>query len=1066
MKKVLSIMLIILVVFSSMPMTVFGAGNQDNSNDEFTYALSEDNAIITGYNGSDLFVDIPSEIDGHSVTEISSTTFKNDNSIVGIEIPNGVTTIGQGAFKNCLKAQYISLPATLKNIDTNTLTSNDDCVYIVERNSDAEKFVTENDMNYKKRFASDKVSESGQDDNISYRYNNLTSSLYVYGEGEIKNYNSDNQPWKNYKSTAKSIDLFDGITSIGNYAFYNFTSVTPEVTIPSSVEKIGNSAFDCCTSLKKITIPDNVKIIGNRAFGSCTSVTEIELGTGLIQLGTDYRDYNNPFYYMTGVKKITFNSEKVPTTPCADTFEYMNNLETVYVPAKSYSQYVERFSSYINNAKFVLLNDDTDFIIEDGVLKLYQGNDANIVIPSDVTEIGPSAFRNNASIKTVEFSSNVEKISNNAFMGCTSLKSVALNNKLTTISYSSFNSCSALKEITIPDSVETIGDYAFYKCTSLSNELVIPSSVKTIGDYAFAEDNKITSVTIKGNEEGTTIGNYSFQNATGIKTLDLGNVTSIGTNAFNNCASLSGKLTIPDSVKTLNSYAFSSCKNINEIEFSKNLEVIGYESFANCTSLKKITIPDNIKTIENCAFENCSAVTEIELGKGLTQLGTSNGYYYNPFYNMTSVKKITFNTEKVPTTPCADTFEYMNNLETVYVPVDGYSDYVTRFSPYINNARIVMISDSDFVIKDGVLLQYSGTDTDVVIPDDVTVQVLTQAREHIIKRTFEALKGVKNAIVHVYNSTSVAQRQQVFRKSKEEIKQIAIDGAKLLKDLTEQAGANYRFEYSPESFTGTEPEFALEVCNAVLDVWQPTSDRNAIINLPATVQMSMPHVYASQIAYISQNLKYRENVVLSLHPHNDRGTGVADSEMGLLAGADRIEGTLFGNGERTGNADIITIAMNMFALGVDPKLDFSNMPEIIEMYERVTRMHVYERQPYAGKLVFAAFSGSHQDAIAKGMKWREENDEPHWTVPYLLIDPQDVGRQYDADVIRINSQSGKGGVAYVMEQKYGLNMPKKMREDFGYCVKGVSDHKHKELMPEEIYQIFQDNYVNVEEPYK
>ena len=353
-----------------------------------------------------------------------------------------------------------------------------------------------------------------------------------------------------------------------------------------------------------------------------------------------------------------------------------------------------------------------------------------------------------------------------------------------------------------------------------------------------------------------------------------------------------------------------------------------------------------------------------------------------------------------------------------------------------------------------------------LIPDDVTVQVLTQAREHIIKKTFEALKGVKNAIVHVYNSTSVAQRQQVFKKSKEEIKQIAIDGAKLLKTLTEEAGANYRFEYSPESFTGTEPEFALEVCNAVLDIWQPTSERKAIINLPATVQMSMPHVYASQIAYISQNLKYRENVVLSLHPHNDRGTGVADSEMGLLAGADRIEGTLFGNGERTGNADIITIAMNMFALGVDPKLDFSNMPEIIEMYERVTRMHVYERQPYAGKLVFAAFSGSHQDAIAKGMKWREDNDEPHWTVPYLLIDPKDVGRQYDADVIRINSQSGKGGVAYVMEQKYGLDMPKKMREDFGYCVKGVSDHQHKELMPEEIYQIFQDNYVNVEVPYK
>ena len=353
-----------------------------------------------------------------------------------------------------------------------------------------------------------------------------------------------------------------------------------------------------------------------------------------------------------------------------------------------------------------------------------------------------------------------------------------------------------------------------------------------------------------------------------------------------------------------------------------------------------------------------------------------------------------------------------------------------------------------------------------LIPDDVTVQVLTQAREHIIKRTFEALDGVKNAIVHVYNSTSVAQRQQVFRKSKDEIKKIAVDGAIMLKELTEQAKANYRFEYSPESFTGTEPEYALEVCNAVLDIWKPQSDRKAIINLPATVQMSMPHVYASQVAYISQNLKYRDNVVLSLHPHNDRGTGVADSEMGLLAGADRIEGTLFGNGERTGNVDIITVAMNMFALGVDPKLDFSNMTQLIDMYEKVTRMHVYDRQPYSGKLVFAAFSGSHQDAIAKGMKWREEKNEPHWTVPYLLIDPEDVGRHYDADVIRINSQSGKGGVAYVMEQNYGLDMPKKMREDFGYCVKSVSDHKHKELMPDEIYQIFQDTYVNVEEPYK
>lgn len=352
-----------------------------------------------------------------------------------------------------------------------------------------------------------------------------------------------------------------------------------------------------------------------------------------------------------------------------------------------------------------------------------------------------------------------------------------------------------------------------------------------------------------------------------------------------------------------------------------------------------------------------------------------------------------------------------------------------------------------------------------LIPDDVTIQVLTQAREHIIKKTFDALEGVKNAIIHVYNSTSVAQRQQVFQKSKEEIKQIAVDGATLLKDLTQKANANYRFEYSPESFTGTEIDFALEVCNAVLDVWQPTKDNKAIINLPATVQMSMPHVYASQVAYMSQNLKYRKNVVLSIHPHNDRGTGVADAEMGILAGADRIEGTLFGNGERTGNADIITIAMNMFALGIDPKLDFSQMPQIIEMYERVTRMNVYDRQPYTGKLVFAAFSGSHQDAIAKGMNWRKTHNETIWNVPYLLIDPKDVGRQYDADVIRINSQSGKGGVAYILEQNYGINMPKTMREDFGYFIKNISDKQHKELMPIEIYQCFKDNYVNVTTPY-
>ena len=353
---------------------------------------------------------------------------------------------------------------------------------------------------------------------------------------------------------------------------------------------------------------------------------------------------------------------------------------------------------------------------------------------------------------------------------------------------------------------------------------------------------------------------------------------------------------------------------------------------------------------------------------------------------------------------------------------------------------------------------------DDLIPDDVTVQVLTQAREHIIKKTFDALDGVKNAIVHVYNSTSVPQREQVFHKSKEEVKEIAVEGANLLAELTAKAGADYRFEYSPESFTGTEPEYALEVCNAVLDVWQPKADRPAIINIPVTVQLSMPHVYGMQVAYISQNLKYRDAVKLSLHPHNDRGCGVADSELGLLAGAERIEGTLFGNGERTGNADIVTLAMNLFALGVDPELDFSNMPALVELYERVTRMSVHARQPYAGELVFAAFSGSHQDAIAKGMKWREEKQPKFWNVPYLYIDPKDVGREYDGDVIRINSQSGKGGVGYLLEQKFGLDLPKKMREDLSYFVKGVSDRGHRELLPEEVHELFQKEYVNVDAP--
>ena len=303
---------------------------------------------------------------------------------------------------------------------------------------------------------------------------------------------------------------------------------------------------------------------------------------------------------------------------------------------------------------------------------------------------------------------------------------------------------------------------------------------------------------------------------------------------------------------------------------------------------------------------------------------------------------------------------------------------------------------------------------DDLIPDDVTIQVLTQAREHIIRKTFEALEGAKKAVVHVYNSTSLAQREQVFKKSKEEILQIAVDGAALLKKLTDETNGNYLFEYSPESFTGTEPEYALEVCNAVLDVWKPTPEKKAIINLPVTVQHSLPHVYASQIEYMCENMNYRENVVVSLHPHNDRGCGVADAELGLLAGADRIEGTLFGNGERTGNVDIVTLAMNMYSQGVDPGLDFSDMPHVCECYEKYTGMRIDERSPYSGALVFAAFSGSHQDAIAKGMHWLEEKQPPHWTIPYLPIDPKDVGRSYDADVIRINSQSGKGGVGYIL----------------------------------------------------
>ena len=353
-----------------------------------------------------------------------------------------------------------------------------------------------------------------------------------------------------------------------------------------------------------------------------------------------------------------------------------------------------------------------------------------------------------------------------------------------------------------------------------------------------------------------------------------------------------------------------------------------------------------------------------------------------------------------------------------------------------------------------------------LIPNDVKIQVLTQARPHIIKRTFEALKGVKSAIVHVYNSTSFAQREQVFKKSKEEIIELAIDGAKLVYDMAKNSDSDITFEYSPESFTGTEPDFALEIINQVLDVFKPTIDKKAIINLPVTVEMSLPHIYASQVEYIVKNIKYRDSVVISLHPHNDRGTAIADAELGLLAGADRIEGTLFGNGERTGNVDIVTLAMNMYSHGVDPDLNFENMSAICSLYENVTGMSIPPRQPYAGELVFAAFSGSHQDAIAKGMAYRNNSLDDKWCVPYLPIDPMDVGREYSVNVIRINSQSGKGGISYVLSHNYGYDIPQNMREEIGYMIKDISDKAHRELSNNEVFTAFSSQYINRNERLK
>lgn len=352
-----------------------------------------------------------------------------------------------------------------------------------------------------------------------------------------------------------------------------------------------------------------------------------------------------------------------------------------------------------------------------------------------------------------------------------------------------------------------------------------------------------------------------------------------------------------------------------------------------------------------------------------------------------------------------------------------------------------------------------------MIPDDVWIQVLTQSRPHIIKKTFEAIKGAKNVVVHLYNSTSFAQRQQVFRMSEDEIVDIAVSGAKTFDEYAaKMPETNFRFEYSPESFTGTEMEFALRICNEVIDVWKPRPDRKVIINLPSTVEMSMPHVYAQQIEYMSKNLHDRENVIVSIHPHNDRGTAVAAGELALLAGGDRIEGTLFGNGERTGNVDIITMSMNLFTHGVDPELDFSDMPKIVQFYEHLTGMSVGYRQPYSGQLVFAAFSGSHQDAISKGMKFREETQQHQWTVPYLPLDPHDVNREYETDVIRINSQSGKGGISYILEHNFGYTLPKEMAAEVGYFIKEISDHAHKELTPAEILVSFQHEYQNKDMP--
>ncbi|MCC8016801.1 MAG: 2-isopropylmalate synthase [Clostridiales bacterium] len=356
------------------------------------------------------------------------------------------------------------------------------------------------------------------------------------------------------------------------------------------------------------------------------------------------------------------------------------------------------------------------------------------------------------------------------------------------------------------------------------------------------------------------------------------------------------------------------------------------------------------------------------------------------------------------------------------------------------------------------------------IPDDVTIQVLVQARPHLIKKTFEAIDGAKNVIVHFYNSTSTLQRKVVFKTDMQGVIDIAVEGAKLIKELTEQKlrecpYMNIRYEYSPESFTGTEIDNSIEICERVMEVIGASAENPIILNLPSTVECSTPNGYADQIEYFCRHMKNRECAVISLHPHNDRGEGVAATELALMAGADRVEGTLFGNGERTGNVDIITLALNMWTQGVDPKLDFHDINKVKEVYERTTKMKVPPRQPYSGELVFTAFSGSHQDAINKGKMYMEETDSDYWEVPYLPIDPADVGREYEP-VIRINSQSGKGGAAFILANDYGIKMPKAMHVEFGAVVKHACDAKGKELQPDEVFDLFQKEYRNVAGPYR